>query len=170
MKKQCWPFLQTEALALQRPLSVNEDSVDIQSGYFSIKMGGFLHWPNTTWNELVLYITSFKTLPNSTIGSNTCSAIFPQHFIIRVFKLLINWKNTIELFVCSCCLWLASCFSNPLKRLFFLLWTASTTLSENQLDKFVWVCFWVLCSEPLICVCPSAIPHTLDYNSSTVKS
>ena len=34
MKKQCWPFLQTEALALHRPLSVNKDSVDIQSGYF----------------------------------------------------------------------------------------------------------------------------------------
>ena len=39
-KKQCWSFLQTEAPALHRPLSVNKDSVDIQSGYFSIKMGG----------------------------------------------------------------------------------------------------------------------------------
>lgn len=59
-------------------LWVNKDSVDIQSGYFSIKMGGCPHWPNTTWNELVLYITGFKTLPNCTIGSNTCWAIFPS--------------------------------------------------------------------------------------------
>lgn len=41
VKKQCWPFLQTEALALHRSLSVNKDSVDIQSGYFSIKMEDF---------------------------------------------------------------------------------------------------------------------------------
>lgn len=71
-------LLQTQHSALGRSLSVNKDSVDIQSGYFSIKMEDF--YTGQIHMELVLYITYFKTLPISTIGSNTQGEFSPAFY------------------------------------------------------------------------------------------